>query len=232
MGRSSDWDVHKETIAVSVACAGRSAPVSRGEIVNRPDAVRRLLKRLNEEFGGQLLLFCCEAGPCGYVLHEQLTRAGHECQVVAPSLIPKQAGRRIKTDRRDADKLARRLRSGDLMPVWVPDAETMAMRDLVRARGDMKIRQRQARQQLNAFVLRHGHAWPANKVRWTQAHFRWFETLRFRHEGGYVALQEYIDAVRECTERVASVTREMERRLPRWSLAPAVHSLSALRGID
>ena len=154
-------DVHKETISVSVAAAGRGGAEHRGEIANRPEAVQLQLKKLNQAFGGERLLFCYEAGPCGYPLYRQLKSSGHHVQVVAPSLIPKRAGVRIKTDRRDADKQASLLRSGELTPVWVPDEETEAMRDLVRARDDLKAIEKKTRQQLNAMVLRHGHAWPA-----------------------------------------------------------------------
>ena len=116
-------DVHKETIAVAIAMPGRDEPVYRGEIAHEPKALKKWLDRLNEEFGGAVLLFCYEAGPCGYGLYRQLLAAGHDCQVVAPSLIPKKPGERIKTDRRDALKLARLLRAGDLTAVWVPDTE-------------------------------------------------------------------------------------------------------------
>ena len=110
-----------------------------------------------------MLLFCYETGPCGYGLYRQILEAGHDCQVVAPSLIPKKVGERIKTDRRDALKLSRLLRAGGLTAVWVPDAEQEAMRDLTRARDDMKGQERKARQPLNASVLRQGHHWPRGK---------------------------------------------------------------------
>jgi len=225
-------DVHKETIAVAVAQAGREAPESRGEIANKPKTVAKLVERLNREFGGEVLLFCYEAGPCGYGLYRQLLELGHDCQVVAPSLIPRKPGERIKTDRRDACKLARTLRNGDLTAVWVPDEEQEAMRDLTRARDDMKGQERKARQQLNAYVLRHGHAWPSNKTRWTQTHYNWLESLKFPHDWQQVVLQEYIDAVKATSQRVADITAQMERVLPQWSLSPVVDSLVALRGID
>jgi len=225
-------DVHKETIAVAVARAGREAPESRGEIANKPKTVAKLVERLNQEFDGEVLLFCYEAGPCGYGLYRQLLALGHDCQVVAPSLIPKKPGERIKTDRRDACKLARTLRNGDLTAVWVPDEEQEAMRDLTRARDDMKGQERKARQQLNAYVLRHGHAWPSNKTRWTKTHYNWLESLKFAHDWQQVVLQEYIDAVKAASQRVADITAQMERVLPQWSLAPVVDSLVALRGID
>ncbi len=225
-------DVHKETIAVAIARPGREEPRYRGEIAHTRKAVGKLIARLSKEFDGQVLLFCYEAGPCGYGLHRQILEAGHECEVVAPSLIPKKAGERVKTDRRDALKLARYLRGGDLTAVWVPDEEQEAMRDLCRARGDMKSQERKAQQQLNAFVLRHGHHWPANKKRWTVTHFNWLEGLKFAHDWQQVVLQEYIEAVKAATTRVADMMGQMERVLPQWRLAPVVNSLTALRGID
>jgi transposase len=225
-------DVHKETIAVAVARPGRDEPVYRGEIANEPKAVRKWLARLSAEFEGLLLLCGYEAGPCGYGLYRQLIAAGHECQVVAPSLIPKKAGERVKTDRRDALKLARLLRSGDLTAVWVPDTEQEAMRDLTRARDDMKRQERTARQQLNAFVLRHGHHWPRGKSRWTQAHYNWLESIPFDQPYLQIVLQEYVDAVKAATQRVDDLTEQLGQALPSWSLAPVVDALVALRGVD
>lgn len=225
-------DVHKETIFISVAYAGRGTPESRGEIANKPKKVVKLVEQLNQEFDGEILLFCYEAGPCGYGLYRQLLGLGHDCHVVAPSLIPKKPGEQVKTDRRDASKLARHLRGGDLTAVWVPDEEQEAMRDLTRARGDMKQQETKARQQLNGYVLRHGHAWPSNKTRWTQTHYNWLESLRFAHDWQQIVLQEYIDAVKATSQRVVDITAQMERVLPTWSLAPIVNSLVALRGID
>jgi len=225
-------DVHKETIAVAVAEAGREEPTYRGEVAHTRKAVGKLLERLSREYAGQGLLFCYEAGPCGYGLYRQIVAAGQGCEVVAPSLIPKKAGERVKTDRRDALKLARYLRGGDLTAVWVPDEEQEAMRDLCRARGDMKSQERKAQQQLNAFVLRHGHHWPGDKTRWTAAHFTWLEGLRFGHDWQQVVLQEYVNAVKAARRRVADMMDQMVRVLPQWRLAPVVDALTALRGID
>ncbi len=225
-------DVHKETIAWAIALEGRSDPEFRGEIANRPGKVIKLVERLNQEFGSEVLLWCYEAGPCGYHLHRQLLDLGHDCQVVAPSKIPKQPGDRIKTDRRDAIKLARLLRSGDLTGVWVPDTEQEAMRDLTRARGDMKLQERKAQQQLNAFVLRNGHMWPAKKQRWNSIHYNWLEALRFEQDWQQVVLQEYVNAVKAATQRVVDLDNLMDQALPQWSMAPVVYSLKALRGIN
>ena len=225
-------DVHKDTIAVAVALPGRDEPLYRGEIANEPRKVGKWLDRLSAEFDGVMLQFCYEAGPCGYGLYRRLLAAGHDCQVVAPSLIPKKAGERIKTDRRDAMKLARLLRAGELTAVWVPDAEQEAMRDLTRAREDMKGQERKARQQLNAFVLRHGHHWPSGKKRWAQPHFNWLESIKFEQPWLQIVLQEYIDAVKAATQRVADLTDQLMQALPSWSLAPVADALVALRGVD
>nr|WP_240906086.1 IS110 family transposase [Thiorhodococcus mannitoliphagus] len=225
-------DVHKETIAVAVAEPGRDEPIYRGEIANTPKKVEKLIAKLSDAYDGGLLLFCYEAGPCGYGLYRQLIASGHDCEVVAPSKIPKAPGDRIKTDRRDALKLARLLRSGDLTAVWVPDREQERMRDLSRARDDLKSQERKARQQLNAFLLRHGHHWPKGKTRWTPAHENWLAELKMDDPWEQVVLQTYIDAERAAGERVAQLTDQLMRALPEWSLAPVVDSLVALRGID
>lgn len=225
-------DVHKDTIAVAIAWPGRGEPVYRGEIANQRKAIDKLVERLTEDAGGCVGLFCYEAGPCGYGLYRHLIANGHDCQVVAPSLIPRKPGERIKTDRRDALKLARALRSGDLTAVWVPDQEQESMRDLTRARDDMKSQERQARQQLNAFVLRHGHAWPRGKTRWGKPHYNWLESITFPHPWQQVVLQEYIDATRAATQRVNDLTGQLMQALPQWSLAPVVDCLVAVRGID
>jgi transposase len=225
-------DVHKETIAVAVALPGRGEAQWRGEIAHTRKAVGKLIERLSREFEGQVLLFCYEAGPCGYGLYRQILGLGHGCEVVSPSLIPKKPGERVKTDRRDALKLARYLRAGDLTAVWVPDEEQEAMRDLCRARDDMKSQERKAQQQLNAFVLRHGHHWPGNKKRWTAAHYTWLEGLTFAHDWQQVVLQEHIDAVKAAGQRVADMRGQMRQVLPQWRMAPVVDALTALRGID
>ena len=146
-------DVHKETIAVAVAWPGREEPVYRGVISSRRTSLRRLIGKLSPD--GEAVSFCHEAGPCGYGVHREIDASGHHCDVVAPSLIPRAAGDRVKTDRRDAMKLARPHRSGDLTPVWVPGREQEAMRDLTRAREDIKAIELKARQRLGPFLLRH-----------------------------------------------------------------------------
>lgn len=223
-------DVHKETIAVAAAAAGREPPHDVGEIANRPASVAKLARALCEAHGGELVLFSYEAGPCGYGLYRQLVGLGFDCEVVAPSRIPRAPAERVKTDRRDARKLARLSRSGELTAVWVPDEEHEAMRDLVRSRWDFKDAERRARQQLGAFLLRHGRRWSAG--RWTRAHWAWLDGQRFERECQEWAYREYLEAARSAGERVAEITGQLERALCGWSLAPVVRSLVALRGVD
>lgn len=128
-----------------------------GEIQNTPEAMVKLIRQLRKDKSERV--FCYEAGPCGYEIHRQITELGWDCMVVAPSLIPKKAGDRVKTDRRDSLMLARLLRAGELTAVWMPDGAQEALRDLTRAREDMKHLQRQAKQQLLAFLLRNGKRW-------------------------------------------------------------------------
>ena len=223
-------DVHKDTIAVAVAPTGRGAPEDLGEIANRPAAVAKLARELCAAHGGELPLFSYEAGPCGYGLYRQLRGLGFDCEVVAPSRIPKAPAERVKTDRRDARKLARLSRGGELTAVWVPDEDHEAMRDLVRARSDFKDAERKARQRLGAFLLRHDRRWSAG--RWTKAHWAWLDGQRFERDWQEWAYREYLEAARTAGERVAALTGQLERGLSDWSLAPVVRALVALRGVD
>ena len=222
-------DVHKDTIAVAVARAGRDAPEYLGEIRNDVVSVDRLLKKLTPD--GEVLSFCYEAGPCGYGLYHQVTGFGHDCAVVAPSLIPVKSGVRVKTDRRDSEGLAIGHRAGTLTAVWVPDQEQEAVRDLVRAREDCKIMERQTRQRLSGFLLRHGLSY-AGKARWTLKHFAWLETVKFDNPFQQVVLQEYIDMVGQQTARVASLEDQMREALEVWSLRAMVEGFMALRGVN
>ncbi len=225
-------DVHKDTIAVAVAECGRGEPEYYGVIANMPTKVARLIDRISARYGGERLLWVYEAGPCGYGLYRQIVASGHHGEVVAPSLIPQKAGERRKTDRRDALGLARLSRAGELTAVWVPDQEQEAIRDLTRAREDMKKLELKARQTLGAFLLRHGRVYSQGKSRWTQAHFRWLETLRFDSPVQQLVLQEYIEAVKATQRQVAGLEAQMREALPGWSLAPVAEGLMALRGIS
>lgn len=221
-------DTHKDTIAVAIAEAGGGKPRYYGEIANTPAAIARLVKTLTPD--GEVLSFCYEAGPCGYGIHRQITRLGHDCAVVAPSLIPVKPGDRVKTDRRDSEALARLHRAGELTAVWVPGPEQEAMRDLTRAREDTKSLERQAKQRLNAFLLRHGQIYGTGKSKWTKTHARWLAGIKFGIPAQQIVFQEYLDTVRQLQSRVAALEKEMEKALTNWSLAPVVLALMALRG--
>ncbi|MCY4448152.1 MAG: IS110 family transposase [Chloroflexi bacterium] len=222
-------DVHKETIAVAVAVPGREDPVFRGEIRNQRSSLRRLVGRLSPD--GEVLSFAYEAGPCGYGVYRELVAMGHDCMVAAPSLIPRKAGDRVKTDRRDALNLARLHRAGELRAVWVPDSEQEAMRDLTRAREDMKAIELKARQRLGAFLLRHERIY-TGRSRWTQAHFHWLEEQSFEHPVQQVVFQEYVDAVMETQRRVAGLEEQIHQAIATWSLRPVVEALISLRGVN
>jgi transposase len=221
-------DVHKEGIVVAVAEGGLRGEVREyGRIANTAAALDRLVRKLGGE--GVRLRFCYEAGPCGYGIQRHLSAHGHECVVVAPSLIPKRAGDRVKTDRRDAAGLARLHRAGELTAVWVPDAKHEAMRDLVRARLDAVHALRRARQQLSGFLLRQGC--PYGRPAWTKLHRRWLAGLRFERAAHHIVLEDYIAAVEAAEARRDRLTAQIEAMLPEWTLAPVVAALQTMRGI-
>lgn len=222
-------DVHKETIAVSVAESNGGEVRYLGEIVNTPEALDKLVRQLRK--GEATLSFCYEAGPCGYGMYRQLTDLGWDCQVVAPSLIPKKAGDRVKTDRRDSLMLARLHRAGELTAVWVPDDEQEALRDLTRAREDMKHLQRQAKQRLLAFLLRHGKRYDG-KSRWTQAHYRWLETVKLGQPVQQIVFQEYVDTIKAMDKRVVTFDTQIESAAEKSVFWPVIEGLMALRGVN
>jgi transposase len=222
-------DVHKETIAVAVADAQGGEVRFYGEIANTPEEVAKLVRRLKKE--GGTLSFCYEAGPCGYGLHRQLRELGQAFQVVAPSLIPRRPGDRVKTDRRDSLSLARLFRAGELTPVWVPDEVQEGLRDLIRAREDVKHLERMARQRLLAFLLRHGKTYPGKK-NWTKAHFRWMETVKFDQPVQQIVFQEYVDIVQAMTRRVATFEAQIETAGEESVFAKQIEGYMALRGIN
>lgn len=222
-------DVHKATISVAVAEGRRGGEVRHvGVFPNRQDHIAQLVDRLGK--CGRSLSFCYEAGPCGYGLHRQLTGLGHECIVVAPSLIPMKAGDRVKTDRRDAAMLAKLHRAGELTSVWVPDDAHEAMRDLIRARATAVRVLGKARQHLQGFLLRHGRIYQGKKG-WTGAYRRWLARVRFGHPAQQVVLQDYIHAVEDAEVRVERLASQIEELLPNWSMRPVVEAVQAMRGV-
>ena len=222
-------DVHKNSISVAVAAAGRGEAHFYGKIDNRPEAIRRLISALAPS--GQRLHFCYEAGPCGYGICRQIRDTEHDGDLVAPSLTPRKSGDRVKTDRRDALTLARLDRGGELTTVWTPSPEHEAIRDLSRARGDCKLIDKQLRQRLGAMLLRHDKRFPGRK-NWTQAHFRWLETQRFEQPASQIAYEEYAEAIRQAQSRTARLEQQLHDQLEGWSLGGPAQALTALRGVD
>jgi transposase len=223
-------DVHAETIAVAVAEPDGEVR-SLGVIPNRPESIRKLVKKLGAV---RSLRICYEAGPTGYVIYWQLTGLGVCCEVVAPTLVPVKAGDRVKTDRRDATKLARSYRAGDLTPVWVPDAPHEALRDLVRAREAAKKDQLRARHRLGKFLLRHGRR-PAPAITpWTQRHLSWIrQVVRFEHAAQEATRLDYLHEVDHVVDRIERLERAIDEAV---KTAPAcmravIEGLQALRGI-
>jgi transposase len=221
-------DVHKESIAIAVACAGREAPRFVGSI---GPSLRELLKALSHLGPAQQLLIVYEASPGGYVWVRQLRAHGYGCEVVAPTKIPRRSGDRIKTDRRDALSLAHFARAGDLSVVTVPDAADEAIRDLSRAREDALRARMRARHQLKALLLRHGKHYPG-KTTWTLAHERHLCEVSFEHPAQNIAFIEYRSAVRDANERLERITQALRELLLEWRLRPVVEALMSLRGID
>jgi transposase len=172
-----------------------------------------------------------EAGPCGYQIYRHLTAKGFDCAVVAPSLVPRASGNRIKNDRRDSLKLARLHRAGELTAVCVPHDEDEALRDLTRAREDAKIDEKKAKQRLLAFLLRSGHRY-SGRASWSQAHRRWLADLKMPHRCQQIVLQEYIEALSHCSQRLQRLTDQIRELLPRWRLFPVVQALQSLRGVS
>ena len=222
-------DVHAETIAVAVAEPG-GVVRSVGVIPNRPESIRRLVKQLGSP---EHVRACYEAGPTGYVLYWQLTALGVRCEVVAPTLVPVKAGDRVKTDRRDALKLARSYRAGDLTPVWVPDAAHEALRDVVRAREAAKKDQLRARHRLGKFLLRHGRRPPTGMNAWTQRHLAWVKSVRFAQAAQEATLVDYLHEVDHAAARLERLEAALDEAV---QVAPApmrivIEALQALRGI-
>ena len=224
------FDTSKLRNTVAVAEAGRAGEVRFvGEIDNTAGATAKVVKKLAARYGR--LTFCYEAGPTGYGLYRQLKSLGHECIVVAPSLIPQKPGDRVKTNRRDALGLARLLRAGALTAVWVPDERHEAMRDLSRARGAAVEDLRGKRQQVSSFLLRHGLHYPGRKT-WTQAHMVWLASVKLAHTEQRIAFEEMLLAVRQAQERIERLEQAIRAAVADWSLAEVVTALMAMRGLD
>lgn len=222
-------DVHAQTIAVAVVGADGQVRFL-GVIPNNAQAVSKLIKKLGKP---QQLRVCYEAGPTGYVLYWQLTKLGVHCEVVAPTLIPVKPGDRVKTDRRDAEKLARCYRSGDLTPVWVPDAAHEALRDLVRAREAAKQDQLRARNRLGKFLLRQGRRAPEGTQAWTGKYLKWVKEQRFEQPAQEATLLDYLHEVEHAAERIARLEKSIDQAIETVPerMRAVIQGLQSLRGI-
>ncbi len=222
-------DVHAETIAVAVAEPGGELR-SVGVIPNRLEPVRKLIGKLGPV---QHLKVCYEAGPTGYVLYWQLTQLGVACEVIAPTLVPTKAGDRVKTDRRDAEKLARCYRAGELTAVWVPDAAHEALRDLVRDREAAKKDQLRARHRLGKFLLRHGQRPTDAGKAWTKKYLEWIKThVRFDQPALEATLSYYLHEVEHMAERILHLEKAIDEAVAQASpeIRAVIEALQALRG--
>jgi transposase len=223
-------DTAKARNAIAVAEAGRDGEIRYlGEFDNTPDAVAKLIRKLAARY--EKLHFCYEAGPTGYGLYRQILALGHPCIVVAPSLIPRRPGDRVKTNRRDALSLARLLRAGELTAVWVPDETHEAVRDLVRTRAMAVEDYRRKRQHVTAFLLRHGCSYDG-KASWRGRHKRWLDGQNFSHPAQRLAYQEMLNAVQATVERLDRLEAALIELVPAWTMAPVVGAFQAMRGVQ
>src|SRR6266511_4814936 len=223
-------DVHKETIAVAYVSEDREAEVvSLGTIGTRQCDIDKLVRKLQSK--GKRLHLVYEAGPCGYWLYRYLTKKNLKCWVVAPSQIPKKAGDRVKTDRRDAVQLARLLRSGDLTPVYIPTVEDEAIRDVVRAREDALKDLKAAKVRLKAFLLRQDIRYEG-RANWGPAHLRWLAEVVCPTPAQQIVFQEYVRAVSEHEERLQRLEEELQAQVKTWRWLPVVEAIQALRGVQ
>jgi transposase len=223
-------DVHKETIAVAHAEQGAGDPVWLGQIPNRPEMLARTLRKLQKSHGSLLVGY--EAGPCGYAVYRQLQRLGIACLVVAPSLIPTKPGDRVKTDRRDALKLARLLRSGDLSPVWVPDEKHEGLRDVTRAREDAVEDLQRARQRLSKLLLRLDLRPPCGVKAWTKRYREWLHQVRTGNPAQDLVTEEYRLAISQAEDRIKRLETAMSEDAADSPHAPVIAALQAMRGVQ
>src|SRR4051812_44174085 len=222
-------DVHKDSIAVAIAPQNSTEVRRYGIIGGTLDAIDKLLQRLSQPNVELRVVY--EAGPCGFVICRHLRSKGIHCDLVCPSLIPKKASDRVKTDRRDADQLARLYRAGELTVIRVPDQEDEAIRDLIRGRTAAMRDQRQARNRLKGFLLRLGFRY-TGKTSWNDGHKRYLSGLLMPQPAQQIVFQEYIHAIDDAAERLTRLTQSVEDALPGWKWEPVVRALMALRGIQ
>jgi transposase len=223
-------DVHNDSIAVSLAPSDSSEVRRYGVIGGSHDDVLKLAKKLQGAHPGSPLRFCYEAGPRGYPLCRFLRAHGHTCILVAPSKVPRKPGDRVKTDRRDADQLARLYRAGELTAIYVPDAQDEAVRDLLRARYQVSRQQHRARQQLKMFLLRHNIRY-MGKTAWSPAHLRYLAKVKLPFAQQQFVFQEMVDVISEAGQRLERYEAQLPGVVAAWRWEPVVRALMSLRGV-
>lgn len=222
-------DVHKDTIVIAVANEGQEAPSVVVTIPHDLNHLQKQLSKLEKDKGN--LRVCYEAGPTGFGMSRRLNAAGISCRVIAPSLIPRKAGLRVKTDRRDACRLAQSLRSGDLTEVWVPDEKTESLRDLERTRDDAKNAERVARHQLSKFLLRNDRVYRDGRC-WTVAHSVWLQKQTFDDPCKQRVFEDYRQATEDATARVKRLSADLAIMIRGLPLEPLIVALMAFYGIQ
>ncbi len=225
-------DVHKDSITIAIAMGGRNGEVRLyGTISNDLQALEKVLRKIARAHGGAVLEVCYEAGPCGFGIARRLAQLKIACVVVAPSMTPTRSGDRVKTHKRDARKLARLLRAGELTAIYIPEATDEAMRDLCRARTDAVDDRRRTRHRLKGFLLRHGYHYQG-KSAWSAAHERYLRELVLPHPAMKVILEEYLQGIAAAGERIERCEAGMGELLEKWRLKPAVEALMAMKGFQ
>jgi transposase len=225
-------DVHKDSITIAIAVEGRNGEVRLyGTISNDLHALEKTLRKIRQAHGGAQLEVCYEAGPCGFGIARRLVQLKIACTVVAPSMLPQRAGDRVKTDKRDARKLARLLRAGELTAIYIPESTDEAIRDLCRARTDAVDDRRRSRHRLKGFLLRHGYRYQG-KSAWSPAHERYLRELVLPHPAMKVILEEYLQGIAAAGERIERCEVAMRDLLEKWRLAPAVRALMTMKGFQ
>lgn len=223
-------DVHKDSITIAIADQGRKGNVRvYGKIANDLNQIDKVMQALKSENTDLSCVY--ESGPCGYTIYRHLKCKKINCAVVAPALIPKKSGQRVKNDRRDATKLATLHRAGELTAVYVPDQDDEAIRDLVRTRADTIKALRKVKQQINAFLLRQGISYPG-RSKWTKAHWSWLSAIKMAHPAQQIALTEYLDALETNHARVMRINKQLESFRHSWRFGSLVQALQCLRGIS
>lgn len=226
-------DTHKEFNEVAYIEEHRGAqPVHLGRFSSSKVAVQKLVRQFESKYPGATLHFVYEAGPCGYWIYRLITSLGHCCYVVAPSLIPKKPGEKIKTDKRDALKLAKLLKSEDLTPIYVPEPEDEdeAVRDLSRAREVAMKDLKDAKYQLKALLLRNNINYKGT-ANWSQKHLRWLTELVLPHPAQHIVLQEFLQTITERISRLERLDNELTHHVHQWRYYPVVKAIQAMRGV-